>query len=70
MINLFQSSARASGVDDADVQAAYDTANAGGISPVQALVESGAVDERGIHAASGGRGLRVDMAGDAPARGG
>ncbi|MCB1278629.1 GspE/PulE family protein [Prosthecobacter sp.] len=46
MISILQSSARATGVDETDVQAALDTAAAGGISPVLALIESGAVDER------------------------
>lgn len=46
MISILQSSARAAGVAEADVQAAVDHATAGGISPVLALIESGAVDER------------------------
>jgi hypothetical protein len=46
MISILQSSARATGVDDSDVQAAMTMAAAGGISPVLALIESGAVDER------------------------
>jgi general secretion pathway protein E len=46
MISILQTSARAAGVVEADVQAALATAAAGGISPVLALIESGAVDER------------------------
>ncbi|MBN8422576.1 MAG: type II/IV secretion system protein [Verrucomicrobia bacterium] len=46
MPSILQSSARAAGVMDTDIQAALSTAAAGGISPVLALVESGAADER------------------------
>ena len=46
MISILQSSAHAAGVMDADIQSALDTAAGGGISPVLALIESGAVDER------------------------
>ena len=46
MFSLLQSSARAAGVDDSSVQAAMSIAATGGISPVLALIESGAVDER------------------------
>ncbi|WP_395718927.1 GspE/PulE family protein [Prosthecobacter sp.] len=44
--SILVSSARAVGVPEAELQAATATAAAGGISPVLALVESGAVDER------------------------
>lgn len=46
MISILQSSAKAAGVPDEDVQTAVGTAAAGGISPVLALIESGATDER------------------------
>jgi type II secretory ATPase GspE/PulE/Tfp pilus assembly ATPase PilB-like protein len=46
MISILQSSALASGVDGAEVSAALDTAAAGGISPVLALMENAGVDER------------------------
>jgi type II secretory ATPase GspE/PulE/Tfp pilus assembly ATPase PilB-like protein len=46
MTSILHTSARAAGIDEPDVQAALDTAAAGGISPVLALIESGAVDER------------------------
>ncbi len=46
MLSILQSSAQAAGVMDTDIQAALDTAAGGGISPVLALIESGAVDER------------------------
>ncbi len=46
MTSLLQSSALAAGVDAVDIQTALDTAAGGGISPVLALIESGAVDER------------------------
>ncbi len=43
---ILKSVAQAAGVEAADMQAALDHASAGGISPVLALIESGAVDER------------------------
>ena len=46
MTTILQTSARAAGVEDVDVEAAMNTAAGGGISPVLALIESGAVDER------------------------
>ncbi len=46
MATILQTSARAAEVAEADVQAAMAMAAAGGISPVLALIESGAVDER------------------------
>ena len=46
MISILQSSAKAAGVSEADVDTAVATATAGGISPVIALIESGAADER------------------------
>lgn len=46
MISILQSSALAAGVPESDVQTAVSTAAAGGISPVTALIESGAADER------------------------
>jgi general secretion pathway protein E len=46
MLSILQSSAQAAGVMDADIQSALNTAAGGGISPILALIESGAVDER------------------------
>ncbi|MDP1589157.1 MAG: ATPase, T2SS/T4P/T4SS family, partial [Prosthecobacter sp.] len=46
MNTILQTSAQAAGVAAADLRSALDTAAAGGISPVLALIESGAVDER------------------------
>ncbi len=46
MLSILQSSAQAAGVMDSDIQSAFNTAAGGGISPVLALIESGAVDER------------------------
>ncbi|WP_395749802.1 GspE/PulE family protein [Prosthecobacter sp.] len=46
MTTLLQSSAQAAGVDPADMHTALEHAATGGMSPVQALIESGAVDER------------------------
>ncbi len=46
MLSILQSSAQAAGVMDSDIQSALNTAAGGGISPVLALIESGAVDER------------------------
>ena len=46
MPSFLQSSASDAGVMDSDIQSALSTAAAGGISPVLALVESGAADER------------------------
>lgn len=45
MTSFLQSAAHAVGVDDADMRTALEQASVGGISPVVALVESGAVDE-------------------------
>jgi type II secretory ATPase GspE/PulE/Tfp pilus assembly ATPase PilB-like protein len=46
MTSFFQSAALASGVDEASMRTALQNATAGGISPVLALIDSGAVDER------------------------
>ena len=46
MISILQSASQASALDEADLHAALGNAAAGGISPVLALIESGAVDER------------------------
>jgi len=46
MISILQSASKASVLDEADLHVALGNAAAGGISPVLALIESGAVDER------------------------
>lgn len=46
MTSILQSASQASVLDEADLHVALGNAAAGGISPVLALVESGAVDER------------------------
>jgi general secretion pathway protein E len=46
MASFFQSAALAAGVDATSVHTALENAAAGGISPVLALIDSGAVDER------------------------